>query len=169
MAGPADAPDAGRMRAHPRRPVSVLLAIGLLVLLAGCGGSDASDGASGSSGGGSAAEAGATDGGDDGDGGGEEASGDDGAAAVDVPTSGLSFEEAVNADGLTPEQLSELQINLSVFGLDHAGWVSGSTIVVQTSDDDPDDRQFTCIAAGQVDQEEYEVVVVDEAGEVLDC
>lgn len=163
MADRRAGPDAGAMRHHPRPAAVVALAVLALVLLAGCGGSDGSDGSSGSSGGSSAstgAEPAADDDGEDAAGGGERA---------DLPGSGLSFADALNADGLTPEQSSELQITLSVLGLDHPGYVAGSTIVAVTSDDDPEDRQFTCIAAGQVDQDQYEVVVVDDAGEVLDC
>lgn len=150
------------MRVHPNRPIIASLALAAFALLAGCGGSDGSDGSTGSPGGATAAaDAGAA----------ADAS-DDATADVardDVPTSGRSFQEALNADDLTPEQSSELQITLSVLGLDHPGHVSGSTIVAVTSESDLEDRQFTCIAAGQVTEDLYEVVVVDESGEVLDC
>ena len=149
------------MRSHPGRPARLLLSIGAAALLVGCGGSDGSDGADApGSPSPEAAVAAAGDG-----------AGGDSAAVRDLPGSGLTFRQTLEADDLTDAQRSELEITLNVIGLDHAGYVSGTTIVVETTGADSDDQQFTCIAAGQMsdDDDEYQVVVVDEAGTDLDC
>ena len=158
MAAHGASPDAGPMRSHSSRPVVALLVVVALALLAGCGDKDTSSGSSDSPT--TATEADATD-----------DAGGGGAAIVDVPKSGVRFNEALDADDLSPEQASELQIMLSVLGMDHAGYVSGSTIVVQTTEADLDDRQFTCIAAGQSNKKDkqYKIVVVDETGKDLGC
>lgn len=146
------------MRRHLLLRTALTACLSVTVLL-GCGGSGGSEGSAKPAGGGDEAAAAASGGGD------VEPEGT--STPTDFPTEGLSFPEAMDASDL--EAFSELQIALGVLGFDHAGYVSGRTIVAETTTSDMEDRQFTCIAAGQLDLDTYEVVVVDEAGEALDC
>lgn len=147
--------DTGPMRSNSSRPVVAFLIVAAFALLTGCGDKDTASGTS-------AAPAKAA----------SEADGSSEAKApVDVPKSGTPFNEVLDDDTLSPEQASELQITLTVLGMDHAGYVSGNTIVVQTTGADLNDRQFSCIAAGQSNKKDkkYKIVVVDETGKNLDC
>ena len=144
------------MRSHSSRSIVALFVVMAFALLAGCGDKDTTSDSSGAPT--TAKDAAATGGGDD-------------EAPVDVPKSGTPFNEVLDSDDFSPEQISELQITLTVLGMDRAGYVSGSTIVAQTSEDDLEDRQFTCIAAGQANKKDnqYTIVVVDETGKDLGC
>jgi len=88
------------------------------------------------------------------------------APGADVPAEGTPIAEVdISADGV--EAPDELQKALTVLGFDKPGYVSGTTIVAQPAAGE--DRQFVCIAAGQLDLVTYRIVVLDEEGTVLDC
>lgn len=143
--------------------LTLLAAITLAAVPAACGGDDdAADTTPTADAGDDDAAAPETDDADDSSAG----SGSESAGPVDVPDPESRLGDLLMStdDFVDPD---EAITTIQVLGGDRPGYIDGTTIVAQATDE-TGDISYICVAKGQLDLDTYTLVVLDRDGTVLD-